>query len=319
MVGYEDDRSVGPRRRAERHGANTLPAEESRRRHDQRPDRGDEQILVTGEQRTIRFVPIDCQRNPAQPAFSDGLIEDALKHRPRIERASQRADFPSEHPQRLEQMECPGSLGAHQIDGHRLRQRRPTRKEVRRRSDRGQAVGKCAKSDVRVRPFRPDGRRGLARSRRNVGRSRQGSSLFVINPLDEAGHLAQAGLESRGQPLTAGHHLKAPSPASHEQRLKDAVPPHRLHEIGRRRVITIALQRVDGAHIEMPDWCGEQRRIQFFDVVGIGPHPEFGWQAFTKGRCRFADMAIQTWFDIRHGWGVPEIARPLRQERPDAG
>jgi hypothetical protein len=30
-------------------------------------------------------------------------------------------------------------------------------------------------------------------------------------------------------------------------------------------------------------------------------------------------MAIQTWFDIRHGLGVPEISRPRWQERPDAG
>ena len=60
------------------------------------------------------------------------------------------------------------------------------------------------------------------------------------------------------------------------------MPSYRLHEFSGRTVVTRPLYGVDRAHIEVPDWGAKQRRIQLFDVVRIGPHPESRRRAFTK-------------------------------------
>jgi hypothetical protein len=68
--------------------------------------------------------------------------------------------------------------------------------------------------------------------------------------------------------------LLTPASASYQQGLQHTVSSHRLHEVGGRTVVTVPSNRVDDAHIEMPDGCAKQRRIQFFHVMGISPHPE---------------------------------------------
>src|SRR5262245_36461211 len=91
----------------------------------------------------------------------------------------------------------------------------------------------------------------FTRPGRNICRRRQGASLVVVDALDKAGNLAQAGLERRRETLASGHDLKPATPTPYQQRLEYAMTPDRFHEIGGRTMVTFAVDGVDGSHIEM--------------------------------------------------------------------
>ena len=76
---------------------------------------------------------------------------------------------------------------------------------------------------------------------------------LLIYAFYETGNFTESRLEGRGQPLAPGHHLKTPRSAPHQQGLQDPVPPDRLHEVSGGAVVTLPLNRIDGAHIKMTD------------------------------------------------------------------
>jgi hypothetical protein len=97
------------------------------------------------------------------------------------------------------------------------------------------------------------GRAGDRVLRRQIGRFEQLARLLLVHALDQAGHLAEAGGNGRGQPLAAGDEAIAPAARLHQDRLQHAVPLDRLDErrggrgsSPRTSIVRASIRRTDG-------------------------------------------------------------------------